>query len=39
VIIIAYASVTEKEARVLAPRVVHVDAGNRIRGIDHRLDR
>ncbi|GAB1339093.1 aspartate 1-decarboxylase [Streptomyces sp. E-15] len=30
VIIISYAQVTDAEARVLRPRVVHVDAGNRI---------
>nr|WP_202527728.1 aspartate 1-decarboxylase [Streptomyces sp. SID486] len=30
VIIISYAQVTDAEARELRPRVVHVDAGNRI---------
>ena len=30
VIIISYAQVTDAEARELKPRVVHVDAGNRI---------
>ncbi|MER6070279.1 aspartate 1-decarboxylase [Streptomyces sp. NPDC001852] len=30
VIIISYAQVTDAEARELTPRVVHVDAGNRI---------
>jgi aspartate 1-decarboxylase len=30
VIIISYAQVTDAEARALKPRVVHVDAGNRI---------
>ncbi|MQY33900.1 Aspartate 1-decarboxylase [Streptomyces sp. RB17] len=30
VIIISYAQVTDVEARELTPRVVHVDAGNRI---------
>ncbi|MGW1721451.1 aspartate 1-decarboxylase [Streptomyces sp. NPDC002306] len=30
VIIISYAQVTDTEARTLRPRVVHVDAGNRI---------
>lgn len=30
VIIISYAQVTDAEARALRPRVVHVDAGNRI---------
>ncbi|WP_073948656.1 aspartate 1-decarboxylase [Streptomyces kebangsaanensis] len=30
VIIISYAQVTDAEARALQPRVVHVDAGNRI---------
>ncbi|WEO93990.1 aspartate 1-decarboxylase [Streptomyces sp. FXJ1.172] len=30
VIIISYAQVTDAEARELQPRVVHVDAGNRI---------
>ncbi|MGW2030693.1 MULTISPECIES: aspartate 1-decarboxylase [Streptomyces] len=30
VIIISYAQVTDAEARTLRPRIVHVDAGNRI---------
>ncbi|WP_344528175.1 aspartate 1-decarboxylase [Streptomyces albiaxialis] len=30
VILIAYAQVTDEEARALVPRVVHVDAGNRV---------
>jgi aspartate 1-decarboxylase len=32
VIIISYASLDDAEARTFAPRVVHVDAGNRITG-------
>jgi aspartate 1-decarboxylase len=32
VIVISYASLDDAEARALAPRVVHVDAGNRIVG-------
>jgi aspartate 1-decarboxylase len=32
VIIISYASLDDAEARAFAPRVVHVDAGNRITG-------
>jgi aspartate 1-decarboxylase len=32
VIIISYASLDDAEARAFAPRVVHVDAGNRVTG-------
>ncbi len=32
VIIISYASLGDAEARAFAPRVVHVDAGNRVTG-------
>lgn len=32
VIIISYASMDDAEARAFAPRVVHVDAGNRVTG-------
>jgi aspartate 1-decarboxylase len=34
VILIAYGQMTTEEARALEPRVVHVDAGNRIRAVD-----
>ena len=37
VIIISYALVEEAEARSLEPRVVHVDADNRIRHLNHDL--
>jgi aspartate 1-decarboxylase len=33
VIIISYASLEDAEARAFVPRVVHVDAGNRVSGI------
>ncbi|MCB5907966.1 aspartate 1-decarboxylase [Streptomyces pinistramenti] len=33
VILISYAQVDDAEARALRPRVVHVDAGNRIAGV------
>ena len=32
VIIISYASLDDAEARAFAPRVIHVDAGNRVTG-------
>jgi aspartate 1-decarboxylase len=34
VILIAYGQMTTEEARALEPRVVHVDADNRIRAVD-----
>jgi len=35
VIVIAYQTVTDTEARTFRPRVVHVDADNKIRRLDH----
>ena len=39
VIIIAYASMTEDEARAIKPHVVMVDQANRIQLVGHELDR
>lgn len=36
VIVIAYQSMTDAEARAFRPRVVHVDADNHIRAVDDR---